>query len=75
MSTPEQLAFLSDAFERAQAAEHVFPEMAACEAALESAWDTSELAKLYNNLFGPKQQVHPIYQTVTIPTKEFLSHQ
>ena len=49
--------------------------MAACGAALESAWGTSELAIRANNLFGAKQRVHPIYGTLSLPTKEFLNHE
>jgi flagellar protein FlgJ len=46
--------------------------MAACEAAAESGYGTSGLAKRDLNLFGMKQHVHPIYGTENIPTKEFL---
>jgi flagellum-specific peptidoglycan hydrolase FlgJ len=73
MATPEQLAFLLKAFNGAQAAQHVYPAMAACEAALESAWGTSELAIRANNLFGQKQATHPIYGTLVLPTKEFIN--
>lgn len=47
--------------------------MAACEAALESAWGNSELAVQDNNLFGMKQHQHPIYGTAALPTREYLS--
>ena len=56
----------------AYSAGHVYPRMAACEAALESGYGQSELAKIGNNLFGLKQHVHPSYGTVALPTKEFL---
>ena len=46
--------------------------MAACEAALESTWGHSELAREANNLFGMKQHVHPIFGTMTLPTHEVL---
>lgn len=48
--------------------------MAACEAALESDWGTSDLAAMGNNLFGAKQQMHPVFRTLHIPTREFLNH-
>ena len=53
-------------------AKHVFARMAACEAALESDYGTSALARLGFNLFGMKQHVHPIYGTLNLPTREFL---
>jgi flagellum-specific peptidoglycan hydrolase FlgJ len=55
----------------AEQAGHIFPTAAACEAALESAYGTSGLAKADNNLFGMKQHQHPIYGTHVLPTKEF----
>lgn len=51
---------------------HIYPRMAACEAALESNWGQSELARVGNNLFGLKQKTHPVYGTLVLPTKEFL---
>lgn len=71
MATTEQLNWLSRAAQGAKLAGHVWPEMAACEAALESAWGTSELAREGNNLFGCKQHSHPVYGTISIPTREF----
>lgn len=47
--------------------------MAACEAALESDYGTSALARLGFNLFGTKQHVHPIYGTLNLPTKEYIN--
>lgn len=70
--TLEQKQFLLKAASAAQHAGHVFPEMAACEAALESAWGKSGLATEDNNLFGMKQHRHPIYGTHVLPTKEFV---
>lgn len=72
MLTQDQQTFLTNAAKAAQAAGHIFPEMAACEAADESAWGTSELAKQDFNLFGCKQHQHPVYGTVHIPTREFV---
>lgn len=74
MLTQTQIHFLQAAKSSAVASGHVFPAMAACEAALESGWGLSELATENNNLFGQKQQVHPIYETISLPTKEFLNH-
>lgn len=66
--------FLLAAFQAAQTAKHIFPEYAACEAALESAWGKSKLAIQGNNLFGRKQSVsHPVFDTIDFPTKEFLN--
>lgn len=67
-----QRQFLDDAATQAVKANHPFPQMAACEAALESSWGHSELAREGNNLFGMRQHAHPIYGTMTLPTNEFL---
>ena len=67
-----QKSFLARATAEAQKANHPFPEMAAAEAALESSWGNSELAREANNLFAMKQHAHPVCGTVTLPTKEFL---
>ena len=72
MASPEQLANLKELYEQAKASEHIWPEMAACEAALESAWLTSELARDYNNLFGQKQSATPEFHTVKLPTQEYI---
>lgn len=67
-----QSTFIDRTTIAATASEHIFPKMAACEAALESGYGVSSLAILDNNLFGMKQHVHPIYGTHNLPTKEFL---
>jgi len=67
-----QRDFLDRASAEAVKASHPFPQMAACEAALESSWGNSQLAREGNNLFGMKQHAHPIYGTMTLPTREFL---
>lgn len=72
--TSAQVTFLKNAYQGAQDAHHIYPTMAACEAALESSWGQSELAVKANNLFGQKQQVHPVYGSIDIPTREFLNH-
>lgn len=63
MSTQQQLDFLNKAFAHAQLAQHPWPDYAACEAALESAWGQSRLAREANNLFGEHQHHVPIYDT------------
>ena len=73
MPTPQD-DFLAKAAAAARDAGHIFPEYAACEAALESAWGHSLLATQGNNLFGQKQS-HPPFEgssTLTLPTREFL---
>jgi flagellum-specific peptidoglycan hydrolase FlgJ len=74
MTTPLQDSFLRQANAAAHAAEHIFPEYAACEAALESNWGQSRLAREANNLFGQKQSANDSAGTATIamPTQEFL---
>lgn len=69
--TDEKLFFLDKAAAAAEQAKHLFPKIAACEAALESAWGKSGLAIQDNNLFGMKQHRHPVYGTQALPTKEF----
>ena len=69
--TDQQLEFLVKAAACAKQGGHLFPEMAACEAALESGYGRSGLATEDNNLFGMKQHQHAIYGTHVLPTKEF----
>jgi flagellum-specific peptidoglycan hydrolase FlgJ len=68
-----QKQFLDRARLEAAAADHPFPAMAAAEAALESSWGNSELARDANNLFGMKQHAHPnpAFGQMTLPTREF----
>lgn len=70
--TPEQKLWTVDTGAIAAISKHLFPNMAACEAALESEYGRSLLAKEANNLFGMKQHVHPEYGTLALPTKEWL---
>jgi hypothetical protein len=74
---PIQREFLSRAYKAACAAQHLFPEYAVCEAAIESAWGQSRLAIEANNLFGQKQSHPPLPRTATLvmPTREFLHHE
>jgi flagellum-specific peptidoglycan hydrolase FlgJ len=64
--------FFNRAVPEAIASGHLFPEYAACEAALESEWGESELARAANNLFGQKQggsTEH--FEVIEIPTREY----
>lgn len=70
--TIEQRLWIDNISEAAENAGVKFPTMQACEAALESTYGTSGLAKNDNNLFGVKQHQHPIYGTHNLPTKEFV---
>lgn len=81
MTTPMQDSFLRQAAVAARAAGHIFPEYAACEAALESTWGQSRLARQANNLFGQKQSAGAESKIDTtgempgvlvMPTQEFL---
>ena len=72
MLTPNQQAFLVNCYQAATAAGHIFPAMAASEAALESNWGLSRLAMEANNLFGQKQSHPPIYETYDLPTRELV---
>jgi len=71
--TTAQREWLISIAQAALAAEHVWPNMAGCEAALESSYGQSALARQDNNLFGMKQHVHPVAGTVILPTHEVLS--
>jgi flagellum-specific peptidoglycan hydrolase FlgJ len=68
-----QTTFLQKASQQAAQAGHVFPDMAACEAALESAYGTSGLAIEGNNCLGIKQHAKPIYDTIFMPTREYIN--
>lgn len=70
-----QLEFLRTTAQAAQTAGHVWPQMAAAEAALESGYGFSGLVKKANNLFGMKQHNPPIYDTLELPTREYLNNQ
>jgi flagellum-specific peptidoglycan hydrolase FlgJ len=68
--TNTELMFLNEASAQAVKAGQPFPEMAACEAALESRYGQSDLACEGNNLFGMKQHTHEIFKTLNLPTHE-----
>ncbi len=66
-----QRGFLDRATAEAIRANHPFARMAAAEAALESNYGISQLAREGNNLFGMKQHNHPTFGTLNLPTREF----
>lgn len=68
----QQRRFITKAAQQADQAGHIFPDMAACEAALESGYGTSRLAIEANNLLGMKQHTHPVYGTLNLPTREWI---
>lgn len=67
----EPQEFLAKATQAASESGHVWPEYAACEAALESGWGGSQLAVKANNLFGEKNPRGSTYPTLDIPTHEW----
>jgi flagellum-specific peptidoglycan hydrolase FlgJ len=81
MTTTPQDSFLRQASAAARAAGHIFPDYAACEAALESTWGRSRLAREANNLFGQKESAQSIEKaeaiegvgTLALPTQEYLN--
>lgn len=75
ISAEQRKNFIARAAAAAAEAQHPWPEYAACEAALESTYGASLLARDDNNLFGMKQHQHPIYGTAVLPTREFLHGQ
>jgi flagellum-specific peptidoglycan hydrolase FlgJ len=75
MATLEQLQFLQKEAGAAATASHLWPEFAACEAAVETAWGTSRLYLQGCNIFGEKQHEQPIFKTVTLPTREMEAGQ
>jgi flagellum-specific peptidoglycan hydrolase FlgJ len=75
MLTPQQQSFLNEAHQAAIDAGHIFPAVAACEAALESRYGQSKLAVEANNLFGQKQSHPPLGETLSLPTEKYLKGQ
>lgn len=72
MTKEDRIAFLVKAHAAAYQAGHVWPLYAACEAALESRYGDSKLARLANNLFGLKQGHSTAgYATIILPTQEW----
>jgi flagellum-specific peptidoglycan hydrolase FlgJ len=69
--TDAEKQWLTDTAAAATTAQHIYPEMAACEAGEESNFGKSGLATRDNNLFGMKQHTHPVYGTEVLPTREW----
>jgi flagellum-specific peptidoglycan hydrolase FlgJ len=69
-----QIEFITRVYEAAKISGHVYPGAAAAEAALESAWGTSKLCRLANNLFGLKKPTTWTGKTVNIATQEFVNN-
>lgn len=65
--------FLIQMCDAAKAANHLFPEYAACEGAIETGWGSSESFKQGWNVFGNKQSAKPVYQTLSMPTWEVVN--
>jgi flagellum-specific peptidoglycan hydrolase FlgJ len=74
LASPQQLAALARVYASAKESGCLFPQAQACEVMVESAWGTSKLFLEDNNGFGMKQHEHPIFVTVSLPTKEFLGN-
>ncbi|HMF74284.1 MAG TPA: glucosaminidase domain-containing protein [Bryobacteraceae bacterium] len=75
MITPAQAAFLEKSYAAGRASTHPFPEFAACETALESAWGTDRLVREANNLFGQKRDpTIPLDQCIYCDTQEEDAH-
>ena len=70
---PVDKQWLVEVAAEAQAGGHVFPQYAACEAALESNYGQSQLALKGNNLFGQKYRQGCPYGELDLPTREFLN--
>jgi len=74
-SQSERQSWIQDIANQARAGGHIFPEYAASEAALESNWGQSKLAREANNLFGQKYRQGCPYGELDLPTQEFLNGQ
>jgi flagellum-specific peptidoglycan hydrolase FlgJ len=72
MMDHEHIEYIKHLAEQADAANHPFPVMAACEGALESAYGKSYLAVHGLNLFGMKQHKVAVGETLTLPTREVV---
>jgi Mannosyl-glycoprotein endo-beta-N-acetylglucosaminidase len=70
--TPEQSKALTEAYNDARQSEHIFPDVAACEVMEETKWGTSRLYVEHNNCFGQKQEKVPVFETVHLPTFEYV---
>jgi flagellum-specific peptidoglycan hydrolase FlgJ len=64
--------FLLKMYAAAESAAHIFPDYAACEAALETEWGTNKLFVMGNNVFGSKQARVPVYLNMPVSEKQML---
>lgn len=69
---PFKRNFITNASVSARMAGAHFPDMWAAEAALESRFGRSQLYIDGWNAFGLKQKQHPIFGTLSLPTREYL---
>ena len=72
MLSEAQQTFLQNAFVAATQAGHPWPKMAACEAALETGWGTSQDCREHNNLLGIKVPSWWQGGVAVEPTHEFI---
>jgi flagellum-specific peptidoglycan hydrolase FlgJ len=76
MNEADRKSWIQETASEAQAGNHIWPEYAACEGALESNFGQSELAQKGFNLFGMKVHTHSEYGQlgeIALPTKEFIN--
>lgn len=72
MISQKQAQTLVDTFQQAKESGHLFPAYAACEVMVETGWGTSQSYLQGNNCFGEKQTHPPVFETVSLPTREYL---
>lgn len=76
MTEEDKINFINFLYPQALLSKHLFPKHSCCEVALESAWGKSKLFIEGKNPFGMKQGPHTTqFETMTIPTKEFIHGQ
>ena len=75
MTPQDFIAALGPAAQAAQAVTKVYASFTIAEAALESGWGASELAREAFNLFGVKADKSWKGYTFSLPTKEFIQNQ
>jgi hypothetical protein len=72
--TPNQ-TFLLRMRDDAKAGGHCFPEYAACEAAVDTAWGTTASFAQGTNPFGHKQRAKAVHQTLNVPAPRVVNGQ
>lgn len=75
MLTQGQTQFAQTMVLQANRSGHIWPNYAAAEACLESAWGTSGLCQKARNIFGLKAPEAWTGETISIPTEEFLKRE